>query len=201
MSKTIDPHLDASPDPCPHSIRRAASAARVDGRWIGFADLHREPFRLFFPAATLAGLIGVALWPVMLLGWTQNYPGPSHARLMVQGFYGGFIFGFMGTAMPRRIGACPFSARETFSLLLLFLGNVVANAAGMNGLADWLFAGELALLFTRLKRRCHSGGDLPPPTFVLVGLAFASALVGTGLHLAGKRWELSAPLELLARLL
>src|SRR5262245_35983568 len=201
MSKTIDPHLDASPDPCPHSIRRAASAARVDGRWIGFADLHREPFRLFFPAATLAGLIGVALWPVMLLGWTQNYPGPSHARLMVQGFFGGFILGFMGTAMPRLVGARPFSAAEAFSLLALFGCNVIANAAGMNPFADGLFMGELALLFAMLKRRCHSGRDLPPPSFVLVGVAFTSALAGTGLHLAERRWELNPPLELLARLL
>jgi len=171
------------------------------GRWARFADFHHEPFRLFFPAATLAGLIGVALWPVMLLGWTENYPGPSHARLMVQGFFGGFIFGFLGTSMPRLVEARPLSAREAFSLLALFLGNVAANTAGMNALADWFFVGEIALWFGLLKNRCHGGHDRPPPGFVLVGLSFASALAGTALHLAGRRWELSQSLELFARLL
>ena len=187
---------------CPRRASRIASTATQPvGRWIRFADLPREPFRLFFPAATLAGLIGVGLWPVMLLGWTENYPGPSHARLMVQGFFGGFVIGFMGTSMPRLVEAPPLSARAVFSLLALFLGNVMANTLGMNALADGIFAGELALLFTLLKRRCHSSGTLPPPSFVLVGLAFASALAGTALHLAGRRWPLSEPMELLARLL
>ena len=178
-----------------------SSPTRLNGRWICFADLHREPFRIFFPAAVLAGLIGVGLWPVMLLGWTENYPGPSHARLMVQGFFGGFIIGFMGTAMPRLVEAPPLSARAVCALLTLFFCNVAANTIGMNVFADGLFVAELALLFTLLKRRCHSSRTLPPPSFVLVGLAFASALAGTALHLAGRRWQLSEPLELLARLL
>jgi hypothetical protein len=42
---------------------------------------------------------------------------------------------------------------------------------------------------------------VPPPGFVLVGLAFASALAGTALHLFGRRWELAPSFELLARLL
>ncbi|NDD39822.1 MAG: hypothetical protein EB082_15680, partial [Verrucomicrobia bacterium] len=65
-----------------------------------FAELHREPFRLFFPAATLAGLYGVLLWVPLLLGWTADYPGATHARMMVQGFFAGFMFGFLGTSMP-----------------------------------------------------------------------------------------------------
>ncbi len=187
---------------CPRRVGRVAGATTQPvGRWIRLADLPREPLRLFFPAATLAGLIGVGLWPVMLLGWTENYPGPSHARLMVQGFFGGFVIGFMGTAMPRLVEAPPLSARAVGSLLALFFGNVIANTLGLNPLADGIFAGELALLFSLLKRRCHSSRALPPPSFVLVGLAFASALAGTALHLAGRCWPLSEPLELLARLL
>lgn len=165
------------------------------------AELHREPFRLFFPCATLAGLIGVALWLLMLWGWTENYPGPTHARLMVQGFFGGFIFGFLGTSMPRLVEAAPLSAREAFSLLTLFLVNITANTVGWNGVADAIFIGEIALWFTFFKGRWHAGKDRPPPGFVLVGLSFASALAGTALHLAGWHRELSEPLALLARLL
>ena len=206
MSEVTKPTSPAevAPPParCPRRAGRLVTATPAPkGRWIGIADLHREPFRLFFPFAMLAGIIGVALWPVMLLGWMEMYPGPSHARLMVQGFFGGFIFGFLGTSMPRLVEARPLSAREDFSLLALFLGNVAANTAGMTTLADWLFIGEIALWFAMLKNRCHGGKDRPPPGFVLVGLAFACALAGTALHLAGRRWELSQPLELFARLL
>jgi hypothetical protein len=96
MSETTSPGFSAARTQCPRRAKRVASAAPgAIRRWVNFADLHHEPFRLFFPVAVIAGLIGVALWPVMLLGWMENYPGPSHARLMVQGFFGGFIFGFM----------------------------------------------------------------------------------------------------------
>lgn len=191
-----------APGRCPrHAQAKSSSAGQPVGRWVTFADLHREPFRLFFPAATLAGLIGVALWPVMLLGWMENYPGPSHSRLMVQGFFGGFIFGFLGTSMPRLLETSPLSARETFAMLALFAGNVVANTIGQITLGDWLFLGELVLWLGLLSNRLRSRRDLPPPSFVLVGLSFPCALAGTALHLAGRRWELSQSLDLFARLL
>jgi uncharacterized protein involved in response to NO len=135
----------------------------------------------------------------MILGWMETYPGPSHARLMAQGFFGGFVIGFMGTAMPRLVGARPFSASEAFALLTLFLANLTANVANWIALGDVLFIVELSFLFWLLRRRCHLGKEVPPPGFVLVGLAFASAVVGTAMHLLGKRWELSPSLESLAR--
>ena len=169
--------------------------------WITFGDLHREPFRLFFPAATLAGLVGVGLWVPLLLGWTADYPGTAHARLMVQGFFGGFIFGFLGTSLPRLLEVPTLTAKEVFPLLALFAVNVAAHAAGATSWGDAAFLGELVLWFAVLKGRCHAKRDLPPPSFVLVGLSFASAAVGAGLHLAARRWELPPELELLARLL
>lgn len=165
------------------------------------ADLHREPFRLFFPAATLAGLLGVALWLPLLLGWTTDYPGTAHARLMVQGFFGGFIFGFLGTSMPRLLEVPALTAREVFPRLVLFIAQVGAQFADAVALGDGLFMAELVLWFALLKGRCHAKRDLPPPTFVLVGLSFVCGLAGTALFLAGRRWELAAELELLGKLL
>lgn len=170
-------------------------------RALTLADLHREPFRLFFPAATLAGLLGVALWVPLLLGWTTDYPGTTHARLMVQGFFSGFIFGFLGTSMPRLLEVPPFVAREVFPLLALFVAQVGAQLAGAVAVGDGLFAAELVLWFALLKSRCHAKRDLPPPNFVLVGLSFGCGLAGTALFLAGRRLELPPELELLARLL
>lgn len=195
-------HLAPSPGRCPRHARKSIAPSHpFIVQWVRFTDLHREPFRVFFPVATLAGIIGVALWPAMILGWMDNYPGPSHARLLVQGFFGGFIFGFLGTSMPRLVEAAPLAAREAFVLLTLFLGNVAANTVGRNTLADGIFIGEIVLWFALLKNRCHGGKDRPPPSFVLVGLSFASALAGTALLLAGRYRELSQPLELFARLL
>ncbi|MEN9575858.1 MAG: hypothetical protein RL514_3713 [Verrucomicrobiota bacterium] len=168
---------------------------------LSFADLHHEPFRLFFPAATLAGLLGVSLWIPMLLGWTADYPGAAHARLMVQGFFGGFMFGFLGTSLPRLLEVTALAAKEVLPLLALFVANVTAQLLGAIAVGDALFMCELCLWFALLKGRCHAKRDLPPPTFVLVGLAFAVGLAGTALHLAARRWEFPPELELLTRLL
>ena len=65
-------------------------------------DLGREPFRIFFPEGVFAGILGVALWPLYFTGVTGFYPGQAHARIMAYGLFGGFIFGFLGTAMPRK---------------------------------------------------------------------------------------------------
>src|SRR5688572_13672195 len=57
-------------------------------------DFGREPFRLLFPAGVLAGIVGVALWPLHFLGLVELYPGMAHARIMACGLFGAFIFGF-----------------------------------------------------------------------------------------------------------
>ena len=165
------------------------------------ADLHREPFRLFFPAATLAGALGVALWVPLLLGWTSDFPGTAHARVMVQGYFTGFIFGFLGTSMPRLLEVPPLKAAEVFPLFGLFIAQVAAQLSGLLLVGDTLFVAELLLWFALLKSRGGAKRDLPPPSFVLVALAFVTGLGGTGLFIAARRWDLAAEFELLAKLL
>jgi uncharacterized protein involved in response to NO len=155
---------------------------------------------LFFPAAVLAGFVGVLLWPLMLSGWMTDYPGPRHARLMIQGFFGGFIFGFLGTSFPRLLEVPPLRAREVFPLLALFLANIVTHALGANAAGDGLFVGEVLLLAVFLGRRLSVRRDLPPPSFVLVGMGFTCALAGIVLQMASLRMELTPGWELLGRL-
>src|ERR1051325_2550562 len=76
-------------------------------RRIGLRDFGREPFRIFFPAGVLAGIVGVALWPLYFTNVLELYPGLGHARIMACGLFGGFIIGFLGTAMPRMLSAKP----------------------------------------------------------------------------------------------
>src|SRR5688500_6337004 len=108
-------------------------------------DLGKEPFRLFFPAAVLAGLIGVALWPLHFGGVVAFYPGQAHVRLMAYGFFGGFIFGFLGTALPRMLSARPFGITNVLLLLSVFSAMVAAFAVGKVIWGDVLLLGLLLI--------------------------------------------------------
>src|SRR3954466_3112410 len=139
----------------------------------------REPFRLLFPAATLAGMIGVALWPLHLHGFFATYPGQLHARIMAHGLFGGFIFGFLGTAMPRMLSAQPLRMFEVVPLLFVYLTAVLSYGTGHLQWGDGAF---LLLIFgfaSCMAPRIHRRKDLPPPGFVLVGLSFLCVASGT----------------------
>src|SRR5687767_3331732 len=108
---------------------------------VSFATLFaREPFRLFFPLATLVGILGVLLWPLHLLGLMQFYPGQIHARIMAHGLFAGFIFGFLGTAMPRMLSARPLRPIEVFPIALAYLATTAAYITGSIRLGSAFFA-------------------------------------------------------------
>ena len=92
-------------------------AAKQPGTRIAFADLGREPFRIFFPMGVIAGIIGVALWPLHFANVLELYPGLGHARIMAYGLFGAFIFSFLGTAMPRMLSAQPLHAFQVMPLV------------------------------------------------------------------------------------
>lgn len=162
--------------------------------------MHEEPFRLFFPVAVLAGLVGVLLWPLMLAGWMSDYPGLRHARLMTNGFFGGFILGFLGTSLPRLLEVKPFTAIEAITPLVLHLACAVAYTFDATLTGDALFAAALLTLLLMLGRRFSQRHDLPPPGFVLMPFAFACALAGLALQNVSARRELDPAWELLGRL-
>jgi uncharacterized protein involved in response to NO len=159
------------------SIKPLSSESRTNKNY-SVRNVLREPFRLFFPAATLAGIVGVALWPLHLLGLTPIYPGQFHARIMAHGLFGGFIFGFLATAMPRMLSARPLRGSETIGLLSLHVMMVAAYAVGNSQVGNSLFflllAGFVGFMATRVRER----KDLPPPGFVLVAFSFLCAGAG-----------------------
>lgn len=158
--------------------------------FVAWTSLLEEPFRLLFPLACAAGLVGVALWPLYFGGVTEFYPAASHARLMAHGFFGGFILGFLGTALPRLLGTRCLSRWELSAWLITYLGLLVAHASGRTRAGDVLFAGMICLMFIFVSLRWRQRQDLPPPGFVLVALAFACALGGTLIALLEQREEL-----------
>jgi uncharacterized protein involved in response to NO len=143
----------------------------------------KEPFRIFFNQAIIAGVLGVALWPLHFWGALESYPGIPHVRVMVFGFFGGFIFGFLGTALPRMLSAEPFRAWQVLALLLLHGGMVVAYTIGRIFVGDVLLALLLLTFVSCVIPRARSRKDVPPPGFVLVALAFVAVFAGTFLAL------------------
>ncbi len=151
---------------------------------IGWRDFSAEPYRIFFPAAVLVGLLGVSLWPLYALQVTQSYSGISHARLMANGFFGGFIIGFLGTALPRMLSAFALTAGEAAVSLALYLAMAAAYARSMIVGGDELFLVWLGFFalggFVRFWKR----NDTPPPGFVLVLMGLACAAAGAVLAIA-----------------
>ena len=148
-------------------------------RRVTIGEVGKEPFRLFFPEGVLAGIVGVSLWPLHFGGLINLYPGQAHARIMAYGLFGGFIFGFLGTAMPRMLSAPPLGLRNVLLLLVLHLAMVVSFATQHIALGDGLFLVLLSLLAVLMFRRARHRRDTPPPGFVLVGLAFLCVFAGT----------------------
>jgi uncharacterized protein involved in response to NO len=186
---------------CPRHAKRATyPSLEANAKPLDLRALAQEPFRLFFPVATLAGLIGVLLWPLMIAGWMTTYPGEIHARLMVQGFFGGFILGFLGTSVPRFLEVAPLRRCEAFPLLVGLVVCTVAHLSGQALAGDAIFAVQLVALMLVLRGRCRSKRDNPPPGFALMPLAFVSGIVGFALlHLS--RHSEQTGLPLLGRLL
>lgn len=139
---------------------------------------YQEPFRIFLPAGLLLGITGVALWPAYYAGWITVYPGTSHARLMIEGFMGSFIIGFLGTAGPRITSTSPFSRGAILTLLTL---NLLAAGLHFGGAArggDFLFTICVATLLVLIGKRFVRRKDSPPPNFALVALGLLNGLVG-----------------------
>jgi len=93
---------------------------------IQLPDVGNEPFRVFFPEGVFSGIVGVSLWPSYFFKLTQLYPGQAHGRIMAYGLFGAFIFGFLGTAMPRLLSAPPLRVASVLLLLALHFSMVVA---------------------------------------------------------------------------
>lgn len=138
---------------------------------IGLKDIAVEPFRIFFPAAVLVGILGVSLWPLHFGGVVSFYPGIAHAQLMTHGFFGGFIFGVLGTGLPRMLSVKPFSLAEVILLFAIYAVMVLLNFSGRVTYAVIAALVLLAAFFSSAIPRVIKRKDVPPPGFVLVGMA------------------------------
>jgi hypothetical protein len=170
-------------------------------RRISFGDFGSEPFRIFFPAGVFAGIVGVSLWPLYFTRVLEFYPGLGHSRIMAYGLFGGFIFGFLGTAMPRMLAAKPLRLIEVIPLVLVHSAMVASFAATKIFLGDLLFLVLLGAFVCCMAVRAKQRKDTPPPGFVLVGLALLSVAAGGILSIVEHYRDLDAFWIMLQRLL
>jgi uncharacterized protein involved in response to NO len=140
-----------------------------------------EPFRVFFPLGLAAGVVGLALWPLHLLGVMTMYPGLIHARVMVEGFLACFVLGFLGTAGPRLLSAPHFTGRELALLVALELAALASHLSGRILPGDACFLAVLTGFAVILGQRFAARAELPPPNFVLVGFGLLNALAGAAI--------------------
>jgi uncharacterized protein involved in response to NO len=121
---------------------------------------------------------GVLLWPLFYAGHLEFYPSEAHTRIMIQGFLGAFVLGFLGTAFPRLAGNRRWSALEFGGMLLLWGLSMIWHSTGKGQWADFAFASMLVLLWSGMAGRWMIGrGDTPPPGFVLAFAGIAGAAV------------------------
>ena len=140
-----------------------------------------EPYRLFFPLGVISGIWGVMMWPALYAGMLRFYPGEAHTRIMVEGFIGAFVAGFLGTAFPRLTGNRTWSAGELLVVAGLWGMTVVSHACNHVAAGDAAFAAMLLALLAGMVRRVMFGRhDTPPPGFILVVSGVLGAAIAAG---------------------
>ena len=164
--------------------------------WLG-----SEPYRLFFLSGVVFSIAGVLLWPLFYQGKLTFYPGVSHARVMIEGFGGGFVVGFLGTAGPRMLTAPRLKPWELVPLFLLHLGNGICHLRGLNAWGDGLFLAMLGCFTLMLGIRLVAfRKELPPPPLLLAGTGLLCGLAGTLLWV-NPQWMVTPEIYRLAGLL
>ncbi|MFT4176710.1 MAG: NnrS family protein [Luteolibacter sp.] len=155
---------------CKHRRRTALPAHPL--RWLA-----AEPYRIFFALGALWSIVGVALWPLFYQGCLKYYPLFAHGRLMIEGFGGAFVIGFLSTAGPRMASAPKLSPRELLWLIFLHTASCVFHLLDRRLIGDAIFVTLLLSLLTSLIARVLIfRKEAPPPQLLL---AFAGLLSGT----------------------
>lgn len=154
-----------------------APGCRRKGYWRLIAE--GEPFRLLFPLGAAIGIFGVMMWPVFVWNISSVYPGIPHARIMIEGFLGCFVTGFLSTALPRLLGVPKVSIFETTACAAALVGTVGLQYSGRTLWGDLMFFCTIFTLVFLLGVRTMFRKDTPPPAFVLVAMGLLSALAGS----------------------
>ncbi len=151
-----------------------------------FRTASAEPYRFLFPLGIAGAVIGIGLWiPYYFWPDAFAYPGQGHAVLQIQGFLLCFIFGFLGTMLPKVHGVAPLGPIQ---FALLPVGLLALNAAALAGYPVLAQVFHLALLlnfflFALLRWPTRRGN--PPVFFVFIAAGALSDAIGTAFRIGG----------------
>lgn len=145
---------------------------------------YKEPYRILFPLGILYLLCGLLIWVPQI--WSPDfYPISLHRFLVLNGFTGSFIAGFLMTAVPKFSKTYEANLSEVLSYIVVTaIGIVLAHFDYEYG-TYLVSAVQVFLILIFLFSRIFKRQENPPYSFVFifVGLflwllsAFGSILV------------------------
>jgi uncharacterized protein involved in response to NO len=150
----------------------------ISDRW------RAEPYRVLFPLGIISAVIGIGIWIPHFL-WPQHfgYPGQGHAVIQIQGFLLCFIFGFLGTMLPKVLGVNPLGTLQYMLFPLGIAGIVAASLAGAPLAAQLLHLTVLINFIAFVAKRWPSRRGNPPVFFVFIAVAMLADLLGIALRI------------------
>src|SRR5690606_36338218 len=144
-----------------------------------------EPYRVLFPLGLLGSAAGLGVWiPHYLWPQTFGYPGQSHAVLQIQGFLLCFVFGFLGTMLPKVHGVAPLGAGQFLAFPVGLVALMAAALLNMPFAAQLIHFALLANFVAFMLLRWPERRGNPPSFFVFIAAALLADAAGTLLRLA-----------------
>lgn len=156
-------------------------------------------YRLFFPSGFVLGFWGAFVWILYSLKLIE-YPGLLHPEIMMGGFLLSFVFGFLGTAVPKLTNSFSPTRSEmyvsSFLIIALFAAQVKANFFYFRMCSFVIF---LFLAFFIVRRFMNRKAN-PPAAFLFVGVGIISGLLGSLILLLSNFYILPVNVFTLGRL-
>lgn len=141
-----------------------------------------EPYRWFFPLGILLLLWGALIWLPLI--WVQTiYPVMAHRFLMLNGFVGCFIAGFLMTAIPRFSQTEQAKQLEVSLFSAVTLSGIFAAYGEHTTLVAILSACQPMLILAFILRRFTKRKQNPPYSFLFIFLGLL-LWAFSALHLA-----------------
>lgn len=162
-------------------IASKSEMSSVRPTWFLDAEkLRSEPYRILFPLGIAGAAIGLGVWiPYYFLPQAFPYPGQGHAVIQIQGFLLCFIFGFLGTMLPKVMAVDPLDRISFLLFPLLLIGIMAASLADAPLAAQILHLAVLVNFLAFAARRFPRRKANPPPNFLFIAAAMLVDMTGT----------------------
>lgn len=138
-----------------------------------------NPYRLFFPLASIAGGFGVLTWILFRYQWMSQYPREIHAHLMYFGFLWTFVAGFLMTAIPKMTQTLKAEKVEIGLIYGSVVLQILCLTLNLMTFSNLVFTFQNLVLFYFIARRFLKTRRIPfegilfiPMGFLMLGFGF-----------------------------